>query len=83
MFSLAVDRRLDQSQSSCLSEAGCDLKNVDESTGLTKHGQSALLEHCYRRHVKPKKQHEIVHLAKVSLEYEIQICHQCYRSVKM
>ena len=28
-------------------------------------GQHELLEHCYRRHVKPKKQHEILYLSKV------------------
>jgi len=28
-------------------------------------GQYKFLEHCYRRHVKPKKQHEIVRLGKV------------------
>jgi len=30
-----------------------------------KNGQLRGLEHCYRRHVKPKKQHEIIKLAEV------------------
>ena len=31
-------------------------------------GQHEILEHCYRRHVKPKKQHEILYLSKVRVD---------------
>lgn len=39
----------------------------DDESKEVKDGQCMMLEHCYRRHVKPKKQHEILVLAKVSL----------------
>ena len=38
---------------------------VVESRGDIKDGQYLILQHCYRKHVKPKKQHEITNLAKV------------------
>ena len=38
---------------------------VVESRGDIKDGQYLILQHCYRKHVKPKKQHEITNLAEV------------------
>ena len=35
-----------------------------------RNGQYRLLQHCYRRHVKPKKQHEITRLAEVSSKWQ-------------
>ncbi|XP_013385101.1 protein RRNAD1 [Lingula anatina] len=67
-----------QSQSTCTSDfqqtsaAGCQKTEISN-------GQCLSLDHCYRRHVKPKKQHEIQGLAQVvSL---LSISCQCSRVV--
>ncbi len=40
-------------------------------SGRIKDGQLDLLAHCYRRHVKPKKQHEILQLSEVTKQSAI------------